>query len=81
MQRWPEFFVAPVTASSTAFFRSSSSKSFKTIRGSLPPNSKTVLLYPACSAIYFPTPTLPVNVIKSILDFESFLIQYHQASQ
>ena len=26
-------------------------------------------MYPACSAIYFPTPTLPVNVIKSILGF------------
>ncbi len=33
--------------------------------GSLPPNSKTILLYPALLAIYLPIATPPVKVIKS----------------
>ena len=35
------FLVAPATARSAAFFRSSSDRSFSTISGSLPPSSST----------------------------------------
>ncbi len=63
VQRCPEFFVAPATASSAALSKSASSI---TIKGELPPSSSTWRLYPAVLAMCLPTGTPPVKVISSM---------------
>ena len=60
---WPENVKAPVTASSTAFSISASSR---TINGSFPPSSRVSFLLAAWEAIYIPVATLPVNEILAI---------------
>src|SRR5579884_4384258 len=61
MQLWPQLINLPLTAPAAAF---SISASLQTMKGSLPPNSRTHFFHceVALDATFAPTGTLPVNV-------------------